>query len=441
MLIVSDLLRKLMFEEKKVLNNSPVKHPTLIGDMYEGLTKELLQKIDMPHPELKVVSGIIRSGKIQSGQIDCMIVIGEGEIIPKTNHFYYSIDQVIAVFEVKKNLFSREINDSYQHLNRVFQLSKMDYQDKQDTDILNFNTIRPAEEFLNLFGNWPPHYEEKHILPFEQRVVYQSLVRDWLTPLRITIGYNGFKSEDALRASLFKIYVGKECQLGYGIQNMPNLIISDGFSLIKMNGMPYKGFWDDKLGWCWLGSSNANPILLIMELLFDRIELLLDGTPDRGEDLSEEPLYPLAFGKPMEQNGVIGWSTSIDSTPVPERDDSMTQWSPLLLSLQEQEFLRLLYEHGPQNIEGENLNVHQTLYGLGDIFEATKSLQNVRVIYVTNEHFYICSGHWSIAKVCGKFYCGDNAGKRFENWVKLNTVPPWRLGKIVRISPSDEGPY
>ena len=44
--ILSELLRKLMLDEKKVMNNNPVKHPTLIGNMYEGATKKILKKID-----------------------------------------------------------------------------------------------------------------------------------------------------------------------------------------------------------------------------------------------------------------------------------------------------------------------------------------------------------------------------------------------------------
>ena len=423
------------------MNDSPIKHPTLIGDMYEGLTKELLQKIHMSHPELKVASGVIRSGEIQSGQIDCMIVIGEGEIIPKTNHFCYPIDQVVAVFEVKKNLFSREIKDAYLHLDNIFQLSKKDYKSKQDSGTLKFNTIRPAEEFLNIFGHYPPHYDENDTLPWDKRVVYHSLVRDWLSPLRIAIGYNGFKSEEALRESLFKVYENKEGQHGYGVQNMPNLLISDGYSVIKMNGMPYKGFWNDELGWCWLGSSHANPILLIMELLFDRIELLLEIEVNRGEDQCDEILYPLAFSKPMKQDEVTAWGISLFSGKVPERDESLTKWSPLLLSPKEQVFLKLLYKHSPQGIKVENIHAYKDLYEIDDIWDVTKVLRNARVVLVVNEEFYICPGQWSIAKVCGDFYCGDNEGGRFDNWVRLNTVPPWPLGNVFRISRSAHGSY
>lgn len=138
--ILSELLRKLMLDEKKVMNNNPVKHPTLIGSMYEGATKKILKKIDFSHPDLKVVSGIITSGDNHSGQIDCMVVIGEGERITNTDDFFYPIDKVIAVFEIKKNLFSREIDNVYQHLNAVFQLSKLDYQVKQDEGTLRVCT-------------------------------------------------------------------------------------------------------------------------------------------------------------------------------------------------------------------------------------------------------------------------------------------------------------
>lgn len=296
--------------------------------------------------------------------------------------------------------------------------------------------LSPAEEFVNLFGKWPPHYEEIISLTFHQQVVYQSIVRDWLSPLRIAIGYNGFKSEDALRASIFKIYQGKEYQSGYGVQNMPNLIISDGYSLIKMNGMPYKGFWDDEDGWCWLGSSDANPILLIMELLFDRIHLLLGVTSSRGNDLNEEPLFPLALSKPVQDRGVKGWSTSIISDPIPEREITQMQWSSLRLSHEEKEFLRLLHTYGPLKNDSKLLSDYKTMYEIDDIFDVTQSLLKSRAVLATDDQFCICSGQWSVAKVCGIFYCGDNSGNRFEHWVRLNTVPPWQIGKLLRISPS-----
>ena len=423
--LLADLIEKLKDKEKKVLNNHVVEHPTLIGEMYEGLTKKILKEIDMPHPGIKVVSGIIRFKQEQSGQIDCMIVIGEGERIPNTDHFSYPIDQVIAVFEVKKNLFSREMGSAYSHLDKVFQQSKNDLKSKQDEGELNFDTVRPAEEFINLFGKTPPHYEDMGGLLWEQKVVYHSLVRDWLAPLRIVIGYNGFKSESALRSSVFKIYEGKELQEGYGVQNMPNLMISDGFSLVKMNGMPYKGIWDDDMGWCWIGSSNANPILLIMEILFDRIELLFKKQPYRGEDLSEEPLFPLIYSMPSLQ----GWTMTPMPSKVPKRDDIDTHWSPIKLSDLDVEFLKILNDNGSLHIDCEHIWRFKMRHKIEDLLECMEHILSNRVILFDHGHFSISHSRWSVAKVNGIYFCGDNAGKRFQNWVSKNTLPPLASGK------------
>ena len=124
MKVLAEVLQKLVDQKKALLNDQRVKHPTLIGDMYEGLTTEVLDRIDLSRYGVKVVSGIITSGNEQSGQIDCMVVIGEGEPMPCSRHFYYPIEQVVAVFEVKKNLFSRDLRDAYGQLEKVFQLSK-----------------------------------------------------------------------------------------------------------------------------------------------------------------------------------------------------------------------------------------------------------------------------------------------------------------------------
>ena len=60
------------------------------------------------------------------------------------------------------------------------------------------------------------------------------------------MGYNGFKREDALRVSLHIISENKELHPGSGMQNMPNLLLSYGYSLITMTGIPYKGFWNEE---------------------------------------------------------------------------------------------------------------------------------------------------------------------------------------------------
>lgn len=58
-------------------------HNPTIGDMYEGLTHQLMEGAIFKNFNMHVVSGKITNASGQfSKQIDCMIVIGEGEKLP-----------------------------------------------------------------------------------------------------------------------------------------------------------------------------------------------------------------------------------------------------------------------------------------------------------------------------------------------------------------------
>lgn len=65
-------------EESKRLQN-----PGMIGDMYEGLTRDLMERAVFDGLGLRIAKGKIRnSAGDLSRQIDCMIVVGGGEPIP-----------------------------------------------------------------------------------------------------------------------------------------------------------------------------------------------------------------------------------------------------------------------------------------------------------------------------------------------------------------------
>lgn len=110
---LGDLLDNLVrVGREKLAEFSIVKHPGLIGDMYEGLAREVTQKALSPASDLRVVKGMIINSQDQlSRQIDCMIVHGEGKLIPNTDHWIYNVKDVIAVVEVKKSLHSKDLAD------------------------------------------------------------------------------------------------------------------------------------------------------------------------------------------------------------------------------------------------------------------------------------------------------------------------------------------
>ena len=76
---ISNLLRSFAEREVEVLEAAGIRHAPTVGEMYEGLTADILGRTIPPGLDLKVVSGFAEdhNGKL-SNQIDCMLVRGEG---------------------------------------------------------------------------------------------------------------------------------------------------------------------------------------------------------------------------------------------------------------------------------------------------------------------------------------------------------------------------
>lgn len=248
-----------------------IKHPGMIGDMYEGLTAELLNKSIFEGLNLKVVSGkIINNNGGISSQIDCMIVVGEGEILPFTTNFVYHYSQVIAVIEVKKNLSKKEILGSYSNLKSVMEVSRF-----PDKDGESFMLQLHKTAWEGLTNTEYPLREDISKYPEDLQFIYHTLFMEAYFPLRIVFGFFGFQSEYSLRESFVNILnekIENKENRGFGIGSFPNLIISEKYSLIKSNGMPYAvPFQDEEFYWPFYLSSNKNPILHLLELLWTRL--------------------------------------------------------------------------------------------------------------------------------------------------------------------------
>lgn len=105
---ISDFLQSVMNKEKELIKKYEiVRHGPTIGDMYEGLTSDLLNKAIFEGLDVRIASGKIKNKEGEfSNEIDCMIVEGEGERIPYTDKYIYDMTQVIAVLEIKKTYTS-----------------------------------------------------------------------------------------------------------------------------------------------------------------------------------------------------------------------------------------------------------------------------------------------------------------------------------------------
>src|ERR1700687_4623636 len=119
---VASLLAAFSEAEVREIEKAGIKHAPTIGSMYEGLTSTLLHKAIPEGLGLQVVSGFIDDGQGNlTDQIDCMLVKGTGISVPFTILFKWHIKDVIAVLEVKKNLFSSELADAHGDLRKVLE--------------------------------------------------------------------------------------------------------------------------------------------------------------------------------------------------------------------------------------------------------------------------------------------------------------------------------
>ena len=387
-------------------------HNPTIGDMYEGLTKELMEKAVFRNFDIHVVSGKItnKSGEL-SRQIDCMIVIGQGDKIPFTNEYIYEINSVIAVVEVKKNLFSSELSSAYDNLRSVVDIAT------PDKDI-RINLLRDA--FTGISKTELPKHEQVSELEERLQLLYHSLIVECVLPLRVIFGYDGFADEFSLRSKFIEFISqhGSSAEhkiRGFGATSLPNLILVKENSLIKTNGMPYAITSNEIEDYCWIASYRRNPMLIFLELLWTRLTYFYDvPTSIFGDSMNEEALAPLLLAR----GTMNGWNY-IPILYSKEQLDNMDQdstWMPTVVSKAEYILLNQLCFEGSVPID-EDL-VKWARDSDEDINDILTHLNNARLIYDDHGTIKLLTKACQCVVVPGVGYCvADNYDGRLSRWL------------------------
>lgn len=87
---VGEFLDRLVQREREILGSIDIQHGPTIGDMYEGLSKEILERVIPEEFGLRIVSGFIEGASgSKSPEIDCMLVRGDGLEIPYTDKYVW----------------------------------------------------------------------------------------------------------------------------------------------------------------------------------------------------------------------------------------------------------------------------------------------------------------------------------------------------------------
>lgn len=389
-----------------------IKHNPTIGEMYEGLTHQLMERTIFKDFNMHVVSGKIinASGKL-SNQIDCMIVIGEGEKLPYTDNYIYNINNVIAVIEVKKKLFLNELSDAYNNLKSVVDITTPDRD-------LKIDMIRDA--FTSISKMEFPNRDQLNLLEEKYQMLYHILIVECLLPIRVIFGYEGFSSEKSLRDK-FVEYISRQAdsmtgiKKGFGAHSLPNLIIAKENSLIKTNGMPYSITFNGGNEYCWIASYRRNPLLIFLELLWTRLTYMYDiSTNIFGFNLIEEALIPL-----LTANGIKrGWEYKVieysEQNMVNMDKDAI--WQPTILSQGEFILLNLL-------CQGEEVIIDESLENWAknlneNIQYIIEHLNNERLIYCENGFMKLLTKECKCVILPDLGYCAaDDYDGRLTRWL------------------------
>ena len=347
---VADLLKSFMGDELRTMDAHPVTHGPTVGDMYEGLSEEILARAIPESLGVRVVTGFATNGDgAISAQLDRMLVVGIGERIPKTNAFLWPAQDVIALVEVKKNLAPKDIGEA----------------------IANHKSFRGIEQpALNALPEMPSWYDHERLvrcvgqvtgtniesLNWEQydvatRMIGPVLFSDQVTALRVVLGFHGHKTERGFRSALAGV-LEKRLVSATDFLDLPHLIIGGQYSLVKANGRPY---YSARRGEAWASyfTTPANPLLVLLELIWTRLDDRFGLGNPWGEDLTTELGRSFLEATPTAIDGRDTWdlklnvgrSSDLDSIPVSE------PWEPVEVTLEQGTALVLIATHGVLNYD------------------------------------------------------------------------------------------
>lgn len=112
---LSDLLYVLAKQENEVFKSYGIQHRPTIGNQYEGLTAEILNKSIFCDLHLTVARNSFIEGS--NTEYDIILADGTGMAVKYSERqFVFKPKQVLAVIQVKKNLYGAEVKDSYENL-------------------------------------------------------------------------------------------------------------------------------------------------------------------------------------------------------------------------------------------------------------------------------------------------------------------------------------
>ena len=312
---ISQLLTCLRDAEAEKLKTLGIKHAPTIGALYEGLSRDIIGR-SIPHEwDVRVVEGFIKGHDSELGpQSDVLVVTGKGEQLPRLDSFVWPVKDVLAIVEVKKNLYSKDLKEGFESLSKNRQVFQR-WIEHAVTE--TFDLAPTFKAFAYLTGRLPGGYQEADALPPELSRPFHVLMTEQAGPVRILLGFDGFANEASLRKAYVDFLLGKLRQPGYGPSSFPSLVVCRNNAVLKMNGQPYIAPASKDGWWTLLASSTENPLRPMIELLWSKMVNRFGHSVAMDDTLSMESLRPLL--KTRLHSSGKGWEFNEVGTSKPVR--------------------------------------------------------------------------------------------------------------------------
>ncbi len=403
-----------------------IKHSVAIGDNFEGLTAELLNKAIFKDLNLKMVerSFIYNDSDEISNELDCLLVVGDGQKMSFANRYKYHIKDVIAVFQVKKNLYANDIDDSLQNLRSVIEVSE-----PRSPEPFVGRLQRDAYKLLT--SKELPDKERRERFTDRENIIYHYLMMEAFHPLRIVIGYYGYTSEYGLREG----FVRKMEQIikdgpvrGYSPGSFPSLFICGDNTIIKNNGMPMAiPLTDDEFYFHILTSSSGRPMYHLLELIWTRLSYKFEiSSTIFGDDFDREATHPFLSCKEKKIDAE-NWGWEFMYHPFSRKQLSMPlvpiPWTPTEIDRDKYSILHVLTQVGTVNIKTDEQFLKFIIEKKLDADKIIKELVDARLVYIDEGKMGILVDELvTVFSPGGKVFAGENKNGEMSNYFGKNFI-------------------
>lgn len=422
---ISDLLEEIKSKGLSKIKDEikGITQRTTIGNIYEGFTSEILNKAIFENLDLRIVQNSFvynESKEKLSDEIDCMLVVGDGEkIIHTKDQYKYHISNVIVVFQVKKNLFQKDIEDAHENLLSVVRLS-----DERNLRQYENSIFRDAYKTIN--SKDVPNRDEIEDFTDREKTIYQYLYLEALNPLRIVIGYYGYSSEFTLRKGFVEILeklAAKGNVQGYHPQSFPSLYICGNNTIIKNNGMPMAiPLTDEEHYFPILVTSTGKPMLHLLELIWTRLSYRFGiSSTIFGDDFDIELAHSFLSCKEEKINDTrFNWSYSFHLLSKEQLTKPLETipWEPIELNKVTYTIVHILLKKGEINVINDSEFLEYLIKNNIVLDSFINELLDKKIIYISQNKIRLFLDEPLIITKKGVVYIGENKNLEMATYFK-----------------------